>query len=138
MQQSSSQQQDPLHPQQVQQVVLTNTCLSNTQSYKDFCSSATYIILLSSKTYLSWRYTHFIMVYFGYFLQVSNLVVCYSNRIAAKGKGLHLLELLTVLAQETHLVLRQTLSHQLHLLILLVMELLFLVICRMLVVCQKV
>ena len=60
------------------------------------------------------------------------------NSITEKGKGPHLLELLTVPAQEIQLVLHQTLNHQLHLLILLVTELLWRVICRMLVACQKV
>lgn len=60
------------------------------------------------------------------------------TRITAKGKGLHPLELLTVLVQEIQLVLHLIPNHQLHLLIPLEMELLWLEICRMPVAFQKV
>lgn len=57
--------------------------------------------------------------------------VCFVNRITGKGKGLHLLDQLTVLVLERQSVLLPTLNHPLHQLIPPVMELLCQVICRM-------
>ena len=58
-------------------------------------------------------------------------------RITEKGKGLHLQELPIVLVQEIHLALL-ILNRQLHLFILLVMELLWRATCRMLLVYPRV
>lgn len=67
--------------------------------------------------------------------QANNRLLNVGHR-TEKGKGLHLLELLTVLEQGIPLDL--TLNHQLHQLTPLAMELLSPLICRMLIASQRV
>lgn len=116
-QSTSQQQQDPLHPQQLVQVFLL--CLFT------MILVIPLPIIYKLEVSISIILLHVMTIYLLYF------------RITEKGRGLHLRELPTVLVQEIHLA-RLILSHQLHLLILPVMELLWRVTCRMLLVYPKV
>ena len=121
-QSTSQQQQDPLHPQQLVQVLLS--CLLTRISFRN-----TFYFVFAKNIFSSSFYL------FAFFLCMTVCKLYF--RIIGKGKGLHLQELPTVLVQEILSALL-ILNHQLHLLILLVMELLWRVTCRILLVYPKV
>lgn len=126
IQQSTSQQQhDPLHPQQLVQVFpFCLFTIYNDTSHRYFLFFPLPIIY-KLEVFICMIFLHVMTVYLLYY------------RITARGKGPQLQDLPIVLVQETHLALL-ILNHQLHLLILQVMEHLWRVTCRILLVFPKV